>query len=165
METRRSFFRGMAAAAAAVGLGNKVVAQQAPAAGTTPAGGAQAGRRGGGNGAPRRPMTHNGLIYIGGIGAHPGPEPDGANIKAHTKKVLDVIKSTVEAGGGTMESILQLNVYLATLLDYEAMNDVYKTYFPSGGPARMTVAVAGIPGQSLIEINGIAAVVNPPAAS
>jgi len=38
------------------------------------------------------------------------------------------------------------------------MNSVFKTYFPNGGPARTTVAVAGLPGESLVEINCIAAV-------
>jgi len=38
------------------------------------------------------------------------------------------------------------------------MNKVFKVYFPNGGPARTTVAVAGVPGRSLLEINCIAAV-------
>ncbi len=109
----------------------------------------------------RGPMVHNGLIYLSGQGANDGGPVQGADIEAHTRKVMDNIKRIVESGGGTMESILQLNVYLATLEHYEGMNSVYRTYFPNGGPARMTVAVAGIPGRSLLEINGIAAVVNP----
>jgi enamine deaminase RidA (YjgF/YER057c/UK114 family) len=39
------------------------------------------------------------------------------------------------------------------------MTTVFKTYFPNGGPARTTVAVAALPGKSLVEINCIAAVV------
>jgi len=59
-----------------------------------------------------------------------------------------------------MDSILQLNVYLASLDDYAGMNKVFKTYFPHEGPTRTTVAVAALPGQSLVEINCIAAVVS-----
>lgn len=116
-------------------------------------------------GAPQRkkkhhgPMVHNGLIYISGQGANDRGAVQGATIEDHTRKVMENIKHVVEAGGGTMDSILQLNVYLATLEDYEAMNKVYYSYFPNGGPARCTVAVAGVPGHSLLEINGIAAVV------
>ena len=105
------------------------------------------------------PMVHNGLIYISGQGANDRGAVQGATIEDHTRKVMENIKHVVEAGGGTMDSILQLNVYLATLEDYEAMNKVYFSYFPNGGPARCTVAVAGVPGRSLLEINGIAAVV------
>ena len=41
-----------------------------------------------------------------------------------------------------MDSILQLTVYLANIDDYDGMNKIFKTYFPNGGPARTTVAVA-----------------------
>jgi 2-iminobutanoate/2-iminopropanoate deaminase len=70
---------------------------------------------------------------------------------------LDSVKKLVEAGGATMDSIVQLTVFLAKIDDYDGMNKVFKTYFPHGGPARTTVAVAALPGNSLVEINCIAA--------
>ena len=106
-----------------------------------------------------RPKVHSGLIFISGQGANDHGRVEGLDIETHTRKTLDNVKRQVEAAGGTMDSILQLTVYLATLEDYEAMNKVYRTYFPNGGPARSTVAVAGVPGHSLLEINCIAAVV------
>jgi 2-iminobutanoate/2-iminopropanoate deaminase len=128
--------------------------------GQAPAQTPPAGKKGGGRGG-RGPMTHNGLIYISGIGANDGGQVGASDFESHCKKVMESIKRTVEAGGGTMDSILCLNVYLATMEDYETLNQVYNPYFPNGGPARMTVAVSGIPGRSLLEINGIAAIVNP----
>jgi 2-iminobutanoate/2-iminopropanoate deaminase len=108
-------------------------------------------------------IVHNGLIYIAGQGAHSrGDKSDAGKtptIEMHTQMVMDGVKATVEAGGGTMDSILQLTVFLAKLDYYDGMNSVFKTYFPNGGPARTTVAVAGLPGESLVEINCIAAVV------
>jgi 2-iminobutanoate/2-iminopropanoate deaminase len=108
-------------------------------------------------------IIHNGLIYIAGQGAHSGGDKSDAGktptIEMHTKMVMDGVKTIVEAGGGTMDSILQLTVYLANLDYYDGMNSVFKTYFPNGGPARTTVAVAGLPGESLVEINCIAAIV------
>jgi reactive intermediate/imine deaminase len=106
-------------------------------------------------------VVHNGVIYISGQGAH-SRDPEGkfpTDIETHTTKVLDNVKTLVEAGGGTMDSVMQLTVYLASMEDYAGMNKVFKTYFPHGGPARTTVAVAALPGQSLVEINCIAAVV------
>ena len=105
-------------------------------------------------------IIHNSLIYIAGQGAH-SHDPEGKfpmDIDTHTKKVMDNVKTLVEAGGGTMDSILQLTVYLTKIDDYDGMNKVFKTYFPNGGPARTTVAVAALPGNSLVEINCIAAV-------
>ena len=106
-------------------------------------------------------IVHNGVIYIAGQGAHSRDpkEQFPTDVDTHTTKVLDNVKTLVEAGGGTMDSILQLTVFLTKIEDFEAMNKVFKTYFPHGGPARTTVAVAALPGQSLVEINCTAAVV------
>jgi len=104
-------------------------------------------------------ITHNGLLYIAGQGANSNGPVGKDDIDSHVTKVMENVKELVITGGGTMDSILQLTVYLANLSDYDAMNKIFKTYFPNGGPARTTVAVAALPGQSLIEINCIAAIV------
>jgi len=105
-------------------------------------------------------IVHNDVLYIAGQGAHSHDtgETFPMDIENHTKRVMENVKHLVETGGGTMDSILQLIVYLAKIDDYDGMNKVFKTYFPHGGPARTTVAVAALPGNSLVEINCIAAV-------
>ncbi|MGC1475628.1 MAG: RidA family protein, partial [Terriglobales bacterium] len=113
-----------------------------------------------GNGFITPLIIHNGTIYIAGQGAHShDPSDFPMDIEIHTKKVMENVKTLVERGGGTMDSILQLTVFLADIDFYEGMNNVFKTYFPNGGPARTTVAVAALPGKSLVEINCTAAVV------
>lgn len=113
-----------------------------------------------GNGFITPLIIHNGVIYIAGQGAHSHDSGDfPMDIETHTKKVMENVKTLVTAGGGTMDSILQLTVYLADIDFYDGMNNVFKTYFPNGGPARTTVAVAALPGKSLLEINCTAAVV------
>src|ERR1700730_15074627 len=104
-------------------------------------------------------ITHNGLIYIAGQGANSNGPVGQDDIDSHTTKVMQNVKELVEMGGGTMDSSLQLTVYLADLAYYEPMNKIFKTYFPHGGPARTTVAVAALPGKSMLEINCTAAVV------
>jgi len=101
------------------------------------------------------------VIYISGQGAHSHDtgETFPKDIDNHTKHVMENVKHLVEIGGGTMDSILQLTVFLAKIEDYDGMNKVFKTYFPNGGPARTTVAVANLPGDSLVEINCTAAIV------
>jgi len=103
-------------------------------------------------------VAHNGLIYIAGIGAHDSDPAESWTIAKHTTTVMDKVKKAVEAGGSTMDNVLQLSVFLAKIDDYDGMNKVFKTYFAHGGPARTTVAVAALPGNSLVEINCIAAV-------
>src|SRR6266478_9708153 len=104
-------------------------------------------------------ILHHGLIYVAGQGANSNGPVGKDDIDSHTTKVMENVKELVVTGGGTMDSILQLTVYLADIAYYEPMNKIFKTYFPNGGPARTTVAVAALPGKSMVEINCIAAVV------
>ena len=103
-------------------------------------------------------VAHNGLIYIAGMGAHDDGPKESWEIGNHTTIVMDKIKKAVEAGGSNVDNIVQLGVFLANIDHYDGMNKVFKTYFPHGGPARTTVAVAALPGNSLVEINCIAVV-------
>src|SRR5579872_7308255 len=103
-------------------------------------------------------VIHNGLIYVSGQGAHDTKDQKEWTIESHTTNVMDKIKKHVEIGGGTMDTILEVNVFLVNIDHWDGMHKVFATYFPHGGPARTTVAVAALPGNSLVEINCIAAV-------
>jgi 2-iminobutanoate/2-iminopropanoate deaminase len=103
-------------------------------------------------------VLHNGLIYVSGQGAHDKRDQKEWTIESHTSMVMDKVKKLVEVGGGSMDSVLQVNVFLVKIEHWDGMHKVFSTYFPHGGPARTTVAVAALPGDSLVEINCIAAV-------
>jgi enamine deaminase RidA (YjgF/YER057c/UK114 family) len=103
-------------------------------------------------------VAYNGLLYISGVGAHDSHDQKEWTIENHTTIVLDKIKKLVETGGGSMDTVLQVNVFLVKIEHWDGMHKVFSTYFPHGGPARTTVAVAALPGNSLVEINCIAAI-------
>ena len=103
-------------------------------------------------------VVHNGVLYVSGQGAHDTRDQKEWTIESHTSVVMDKIKKLVEVGGGSMDSVLQANVFLVNIEHWDGMHKVFATYFPHGGPARTTVAVAALPGNSLVEINCIAAV-------
>lgn len=105
-------------------------------------------------------IVHNGLIYVSGQGAHDKRDPKEWTIESHTSMVMDKVEKLVEVGGGNTDTILQANVFLVKIEHWDGMHKVFSTYFPHGGPARTTVAVAALPGDSLVEINCIAAVVH-----
>jgi len=101
-------------------------------------------------------QTYGGLVFIAGKGAH-----FEGDITAHTKHVLDELKKELEKAGSSMEKVLKVNVYLNDLKDYKAMNEVFRGKFGSNPPVRTTIAAAGgIPGDSLVEIDCIAALNN-----
>jgi 2-iminobutanoate/2-iminopropanoate deaminase len=51
---------------------------------------------------------------------------------------------------------VKATVYLATMADFPAMNEVYARYFGSHKPARSTVEAAGLPKGALVEIDLVA---------
>ncbi len=99
-------------------------------------------------------VRHGNTIYVAGKGAH----FDG-DIKDHTDHVLKELEKELLKNGSSMEQVLKVNVYLADLADYHAMNEVYRGRFGDNPPVRTTVATyGGVPGNSLVEMDCIAAV-------
>lgn len=97
-------------------------------------------------------VSYGNLLFIAGKGAH-----FAGDIKAHTKHVLDEIEKELTNAGSSMNKVLKCNVYLNDLKDYQAMNEVFRGRFGEEPPVRTTIAAAaGIPGNSLVEIDVIA---------
>ena len=100
-------------------------------------------------------VRHGNTLYIAGKGAHTEP----FEIKAHTEIVLQELQKGLEAHGSSREQVLKVNVYLADLADYHAMNEVFRGRFGKNPPVRTTVATyGGVPGNSLVEMDCIAAI-------
>jgi len=96
-------------------------------------------------------VAYGNLLFLSGIGAH-----FEGDIKSHTKHVLDEIQKNLETAGSSMDKVLKCQVYLADIKDWEAMNDVFRGRFGPEPPVRTTIAAAGIPGKSLVEMDVIA---------
>jgi 2-iminobutanoate/2-iminopropanoate deaminase len=107
--------------------------------------------------APEKPplfspaVSYGNLLFLSGIGYH-----KEGDIKVHTKAVLDEIEEKLKACGSSMDKVLKAQVYLADLKDYTDMNSVFMGRFGSEPPVRTTISVAGVPGNSLVEIDVIA---------
>ena len=99
------------------------------------------------------------LLFLSGtIGQAPGTRtlvPGG--VSAETRQALENIKANVTAHGSSMDRVVKCSVFLADIGDFEAMNAVYREYFPANKPARTTVGVAGLPIGARVEIECIAA--------
>ncbi len=99
-------------------------------------------------------IIHGDLLFLAGKGAH-----FEGDIKDHTDHVLNELEKELKKHGSSMDKVLKVNVYLADLNDYKAMNEVYRGRFGQKPPVRTTVATyGGVPGDSLVEIDCIAAV-------
>jgi enamine deaminase RidA (YjgF/YER057c/UK114 family) len=98
-------------------------------------------------------VKHGNTLYVSGKGA----QFEG-DIKTHTEHVLKELEDELTKNGSSMEKVLKVNVYLADIADFKAMNEVYRGRFGKNPPVRTTVATyGGVPGISLVEMDCIAA--------
>src|SRR5277367_4851574 len=74
-------------------------------------------------------IVYGGVIYIAGQGAHSHDDSEvPMTIEAHSKKVMENVKQCVETGGGTMDSILQLTVFLTTIDNYDGLQSLQNLF-------------------------------------
>lgn len=78
------------------------------------------------------------------------------DIKKETASTLDNIRKIVEAAGFSMADVVAVNVYLADVKEFGAMNEVYRQVMPDPKPTRTTVGVAQLINGARIEISAIA---------
>lgn len=98
------------------------------------------------------------LVWCSGqIALHPeSGELQGATAAEQAERVLKNLRAVLEEAGGSMANIVKATVYLVNMEDYAAVNEVYARHIP-GKPARVAVAVAGLPKGALVEIDAVAA--------
>lgn len=82
----------------------------------------------------------------------------GTDIRSQTHRVLQNVQAVLQGGGASLKSVVKTTVFLVHMSDFQAMNEVYASYFGDVAPARSTVAVAELPRQALVEIECVALV-------
>ncbi len=82
----------------------------------------------------------------------------GGDVQAQTERVLENMRAVLTAAGASFETVVKTTVFLKSMSDFAAMNEVYARYFTDVAPARSTVAVADLPRGALVEIECVALV-------
>ncbi len=105
-------------------------------------------------------MVANGMVFTSG--ALPLDPETGALVEGgivdQTHRTMKNLQAVVEAAGASMDTIVQVVIYLTDMHDFEKMNEVYATYYNDRFPARATVGVAALAKGALVEIQATAAV-------
>jgi 2-iminobutanoate/2-iminopropanoate deaminase len=76
-------------------------------------------------------------------------------IAEQTRRSLENVRTCLEAAGCTMDDVVKVNAYLASLGDMARYNEVYREFFDEPYPARSSVQ-AGLPPGALVEIEVVA---------
>jgi 2-iminobutanoate/2-iminopropanoate deaminase len=78
------------------------------------------------------------------------------DVSAQTDRVLRNLTAILDAAGSGLQRVVKTTVFLRSMNDFAAMNEVYGRHFGSHKPARSTVEVARLPKDVLVEIDAIA---------
>ncbi len=79
-------------------------------------------------------------------------EMAGNDIEAQTHRVFKSLKAIVEEAKSSMDNVLKVGVFITDLNDFQAVNQIYQTYFSEPYPARFCVEVSRLPKDAMIEI-------------
>jgi 2-iminobutanoate/2-iminopropanoate deaminase len=72
-------------------------------------------------------------------------------------RCLENLAAVCAAAGATLGDAVRLTVYLTDMGAFAAVNEVYESFFESNPPARVAIAVAGLPRGALVEIDAVVA--------
>jgi 2-iminobutanoate/2-iminopropanoate deaminase len=100
----------------------------------------------------------NGLVFLSGqIPLDPATQQlIAGDVAAQTERVLQNITGILTAAGSSLAQVVKTTVFLKSMNDFAAMNQVYGRHFTADPPARSTVEVARLPKDVLVEIDVIA---------
>ena len=99
-------------------------------------------------------VRHNDTLYIAGQTA----DTETGSIEVQTREVLAKIDDLLAKGGSSKARLLVVNVYLASISDFAAMNIVYDTWLDGDNkPARATVETRLASPNLRVEMTAIAA--------
>jgi 2-iminobutanoate/2-iminopropanoate deaminase len=97
------------------------------------------------------------LVFTSGlVGWDPETRQTEPSIEAQTAQTIENLKAILEAAGTSLERVVKVNIYLRDVKDFDAMNAVYRRYFPAKPPARTTVGVLLAREDLLVEIEMVA---------
>jgi len=79
-------------------------------------------------------------------------------IDVQTRRVMENIGGLFKAEGLSYDNVVKTTIFLASMGDFQTVNEIYGGYFKQAPPARSTVQAGALPKNVSIEIEVIAVV-------
>ncbi|EEQ84981.1 hypothetical protein RJZ56_006690 [Blastomyces dermatitidis] len=100
-------------------------------------------------------IVHNGIVYCSGqVGMDPatGKLVEGT-VQDRTAQIFRNLSAVLEKAGSSLEKAIKVNVFLANMEDFAAMNEIYAQFLSQEPkPVRTCVAVKALPLGTDVEI-------------
>jgi len=105
-------------------------------------------------------VVHNGLLYTSGqIPLIPETgEMVEEDFRKQTHQVFKNLQSIAIAANTSLQNTLKLNIFVQNLSHFASLNDIMSEYFEQPYPARAAIEVAGLPKNSMVEMDAIIAI-------
>ncbi|MDX1590468.1 MAG: RidA family protein [Balneolaceae bacterium] len=105
-------------------------------------------------------VIYNDLVYCSGqIGLIPGTgNIIEGGVEKQAEQVMKNLSEVLKAAGSSFDKVIKSTIYLKSMDDFQAVNEIYGSRFPENPPARETVAVKTLPKDVLVEISCIAGI-------
>jgi 2-iminobutanoate/2-iminopropanoate deaminase len=98
------------------------------------------------------------LIFVAGqVGVEPETGRIPSSFADQLKLVLDHIRNILESTGSSMDQVLKMTVFLKDRVYRTEYDEIFRTYFRGGFPARSTIVADLMREEFLVEIEAIAA--------
>jgi reactive intermediate/imine deaminase len=79
------------------------------------------------------------------------------DIGAKVRRVFANVAAVVAAGGGSLEQVVKVNVYLTDMANFPVVNEVLAEYFDEPFPARAVIGAASLPKGVPVEVDAVVA--------
>ena len=76
-------------------------------------------------------------------------------VKEQAEQCFKNIKAIVDSIDHVMSDVVRITVFVKNIKDIDAVDEVYKTFFPTYVPTRTIVAVAALPMDALVQIEAL----------
>ena len=95
-------------------------------------------------------------VYMSGqIGLDPVSMQMVDGIEAQIHQVFKNLAAVATAAGGSLSSVVKLNVFLTDLAHFPQVSEIMAQYFIEPYPARAAIGVAALPRGALVEADAV----------
>ncbi|MBV1931446.1 MAG: RidA family protein [Porticoccaceae bacterium] len=100
--------------------------------------------------------VHNTVYLSGQIALLPDTmELISNNIDDQIRQVFTNLAAVCEAGGGGLNNLVKLNIFLTDLGHFATVNEIMASFFEQPYPARAAIGVKSLPKDAMVEMDGI----------